>query len=263
MSPVKNRRAFIKKLAEYLPSLSSNIVFQIDATLSSGYDGTSQIINDIQNTHDFVLGIGTGSDGSDPSFVGEPGHPDSYLLFDGGDIVQLEGGNPIVINNASKTGFGVEFTIVIALRTAAIFPESWQMVSTTTYSTNENGLVLNVLSSGNLRFGQRQGDVTSGNDVLEVLSNDTDYLILLSGAPDMDTLKVCINGSINTTGYLFTAGTNDPDGVFSLMGMSDNLKQAPSGTRLYGAAYFDKVLSDTEMTDVTHYYQQLHARNYK
>lgn len=96
--------------------LLGNAVCVFDAADSASYSGSGQNYNDTSgNANNLYLGAGSGSEASDPTFVGTAGGLSSgeYFSHDGGDFCRLQAGaNPTAINaihknNAVFTVFGV------------------------------------------------------------------------------------------------------------------------------------------------------------
>lgn len=97
-------------LAELIADTGITAELILDAGDASSYDGSSQTWTDLSGSgNHWYRGTSSGSDSTDPTFVGTAGDLSSYFSFDGGDYFTLvSGSNPAVFQTFHKDNAKLE-----------------------------------------------------------------------------------------------------------------------------------------------------------
>jgi len=75
--------------ATKMSEIVSGCLFDIDATIGASYDGSGQVLNDLEGNTNWQLGSTSGVATDDPTFNGSANSPAAYFSTDGFDTLQV------------------------------------------------------------------------------------------------------------------------------------------------------------------------------
>ncbi len=229
-------------------------LFDVDATLSASYSGSgtkwanltaSPDDGSIQSAYDFTLE-------STPTFNGSANNAAAYWSFSGSNYFQIAAGNTTVLNNMAKTTGGSAVTIGLAFKTPAL--ATARMYGTGVVS----GLFYQVINTGVNRV---QSAASGSNNLVGSLLSSTNYLILIALDVTSGTMKSAINARTFTS-ETPTFNTNTTNGAAMQIAADGATNIMPSGSLIYGCYFFNKLLSDTNLSGVVDQINLRHNRTY-
>lgn len=277
-SVVSNDKSIVRGVARdesgisNMQSVVSSAKFDVDATLSASYDGTSQTwANFISDTsYDFYLGATSGSEASDPTFNGTAGAADAYFSTDGGDFFRLIGANPSLPNGTHKaagTDSGPHW-YAIAFRSPASWSATGGFIGNG-FANSDSGFNLYHSASGEiiLRYLDGDGGVNWNDATTIMLSTSTDYVIIFSG--DMtttDTVKIWVNTTTATdlTEDARDTTSNETDATDKLEIGAFGTANLPinTGVRIYAVSGGEAQLTNADAALIFAEYESRHNRDY-
>lgn len=202
-----------------LDSIESSTCFDLDATLSDSYDGTSQTWANLvaspadgssQTDYDFWVGFDGTSDSFEPTFNGTAGDAAAYWTTDGGDFFQLKGSNTTLLENMHQTASTQDWWMMFAYRTsAAALPTGLNFAKT---RTSGNGYQLNNAGSSSPEFRDVQrntGGTTIRDSGVNYQTASTETVVIFSMDASAQELKFWINSDTETASdtVAFSSGT--------------------------------------------------------
>ena len=257
-----------------LSSVISSACCDLDATLSSSYDGSSQTWSNIitspadgasQSDYNFTRGATTGASTDDPTFVGTANDPAAYFSFDGGDYFLNSGTSsvPTIYNMHKKTGGTNAWWVAIAYfhkdSTQALWGRGWV--------GNIYGVYLYSTASNSTLYQDRATTVTSQTLGINVPA-DSNALFIVS--VDMEAtsnnVKVWYNSdtasaTFNKTWTSVSTNTTSQFGIgCSITGGINGL--VVNGTRIYHWSCGNELLNDTKAAAIRALLASRHERSY-
>lgn len=163
--------------------VTAGLFFAIDVADVASYVGSGQTITDRSGSgNSWFRGTTSGSEASDPTFVGSGGSKSisTYFSYDGGDLNRLAVSNPAAINSIHKDS--AKFTLMLGIRTPASFAAEGGLMGTHAGVSTNHGFIFYITSAGKCRFYLADG--LGGNPLIvladTVLSVSTNYMVALS-----------------------------------------------------------------------------------
>lgn len=258
----------------------SNVIFDVDATQITSYDGvTGKLFNQANTGTEYDFYLGAASDGSDdPEFVGTAGTPGAYFNMDNGfrGFMVVQGGvdavgQPAFFRDFHKAIEGKAVTMVLCFKS----PPSWGVADSVLMGTQNNvakhGFKLTYTTgggAGNLKT-KVFFTIDDGASGIEIgfpgsfIPEDKEIMLALTlehtGTTTTATLR--INGTHERTNSATVTTTTDADGKMTLMN-DDSFTFIAPDTRFYAASGFERALSDEEFEILAGIYQLRHSRDY-
>lgn len=263
-----------------LGSLVSSCVFDLDATLSSSYDGSSQTWLNIETTpadgaaqadHNFYLGNSSSVTTSDPAFVGSSGFPSAYFEHDGGDyfrnVAASAAAQPAFYKNLHKSTGGQAHSIVLVGQFPATGGTTRAFAGTGGISVGFHGIDYYAPGITQIdKAGIGWYDATGANTFINspVTSDGTNKIVIFTFDPSSGAYKVYVNqASSPTTGTLGAqTSTTDATNIFEIMAGGGGVLPAGNGARLYACSMYNAVLSDANVATIVSEYNNRHGRVY-
>lgn len=218
----------------------------LDAGDTASYSGSGQQWLDVSgNASHFYRGAGSGSEGSDPTFVGPAGNNTAYFSVDGGDNFTLVPANPAWVNN--MCGASAAFTLLARIYIAPLAADhSFHIAGT---NTGTNGL-------------EWRRHVTNGNPMLATFQQASSYIGVIgssSSPPENGTWAMCVL-SLNKAAGLGLFGYNSTFLPFdtswtapaspSTPGKLALMRNHVSGGRIHSFMAWDRALSTAEISNL-------------
>ena len=248
-------------------SMPSSVMFDLDATQSASYDGSSQTWANLQPSpsdgagqteYDYHLGSTGSATTDDPTFTGTSGDSAAYFSMDGGDSFYLKS-EPAEFSDFNVATGAVSIAVCLRTQTGA----NQYLIDTNQGSTNKEGMYLLLQPSGDIILGI--GSTTNGKAWVFTGANlldNTDYYIVLTVDNDTEA-KLYINGTLTQTvagGFTGATGGHRQAMCFG-ESPSSNLPLT-NGTRVYSFMMADAVFTQTEVDDIQTEYEARHGRSY-
>lgn len=243
-------------------------LWDLDATLSASYSGsgttwanmiTAPADGSAQSAYDFVTGDGSTSS-TYPTFNGTSNDAAAYWSFDGGDYFTIASGNTVLLNSLQITAGSPDFTIICAYKNTS---------STTTYAIfgNSNssapaGMILHVTSGTSMSFRQFRTTGTTTTNLSSSIPLSSDMILSASINYSSSSAQSSVNSRTFTSatvnkGTTFTPASNP----YNIASANTNEKFV-STFRMYGCYAFNKILTDTDLSNVYDVLNSRHNRTY-
>jgi hypothetical protein len=248
----------------------SSTVFDLDATKSASYDGTSQTWANLvvapadgsaQSAYDFTLGTDNTVTTDDPTFNGSAGNAAAYFSFDGGDFFEIAGAMTQFLKDLHKTTGGQSHWVAVAGQLTA---GTTQCLFSTGTTAGVHGVRFNWGASEGIT-AQQLGSATVTATPAEVnFQTGLEYLVVMSYDVSTSTFKFWLNG-LRYADIVITPSTSTTDSTQCRIGATPATTPAlmqTSGARLYSVAAGNAVLDNTGEAAIRAALETRHGRSY-
>ena len=271
MTCKRQQRGMRQNAKRSLASIVPAAVFDLDVSVRQSFaNNPNRIIRNLvpnpadgsaRSAYDFDLGIG-GTSAPDFNNV-LPGSPNASLRFDGGDYLQIRGGNTAFVNAMHDTTDQQDFTLAMAL----LYTDATDMffASRLAGGAANEGFIFYTLTGNDLPYFTHRGtsvSSTANGTTRALRENDVNFVAM---AYDHTAAEVTfwVNSSVGeTVARSIGTVTADASGDFTIGAYADGSTAMANGESLYAAGCFNKVLSDAEMKAVIKEYERRHKRRY-
>ena len=215
-------------------------------------DGSSQSDND------FVLGANDVIFSDDPTFTGTIDDHSAYLEMDGGDYLGIASGiNTAFLRDMHKTSGGSDFWVMIT----AQIPDDGTTnrgIFSTGDAVNPGITIYKSMAGESL---MSQFGTSTHVDAVGATIPTTPALIIVSHSHSTDTTRIWVNSATATSiPHVFDTTTDDAIIPATIDDLADNVLVA--GTRVYGYAYGNAYLNDTDALNIITHMNVRHNRIY-
>jgi hypothetical protein len=254
-----------------LSDVVSGVVFDLDATITASYDGTSQVWENLvvtpadgsaQAAYDFNRGLNNSASTDDPTFNGTAGDPAAYWSFDGGDFFTSVGGLTTFMQNLHRTDATQPFTVGYVIRT----PAAGNLGALSTMpSTEVNGALFQARTAVSANQFYLRGATGGTLAQFTPVSGSTDYLVIFSFDPATNTLRRWINAATNTSSS-YTKNTSTADSLSTRMVIGATFTNvsgpAASGSQIKTVFMMNTFIDDTTAGTIIDQLELRHDRSY-
>lgn len=257
-----------------LSAIVSGCVFDLDATLTASYDGTSQRWSNLitapadgaaQSAYNVTRGAAISASTDDPTFVGTAGDAAAYFNLDGGDFFQLEGSNTTFLNSLHRTDITQPFTLGYVVRTSSTTATAGICTSRAVTSNSGQGVATVIVNGAWSAIGM-SGDtavVVGYDNPPPSYSNATNFLIIVSYDPATTTLRSWANGTLVSSSFTKnTSVTNPPDAKMRIGAYNNGAFNSSNGSRYYAAFALNEFIDSTKAAAIKAHYELRHGRTY-
>ncbi len=179
----------------------------------------------------------------------------------GSNYFEIAGGNTAVLGNIHKTTGGAPVTMIIALRTPSSVT-AVNLLGTEASGGSGTGWSMRIQSGTALRNVHNVVGSGFNTSYTTTFSASTDYLVAIA----VDITGAAIKFAVNArafTGATLSHGTTTAAAAHAFqIGGADTLAIVTSGTRIYGAYGFNKLLTDSQLSGVVDVLNSRHGRSY-
>ena len=236
--------------ATKMSEIVSGCLFDIDATIGASYDGSGQVLNDLEGNTNWQLGSTSGVSTDDPTFNGSANSPAAYFSTDGFDTITP---SAVTAKLAEMHKGDNDWTYAVAGRTPASGTQSL-------LRTGANpGLALGWDAAATRVRSLQLGDtgITSGNFAATLAAN-TEFLVFLSynSATNQTT------GWINSVTGTSVAHTFNASAVNATSASTFGATGSTSGARWKASALYPRVLSTDDVALLVAHYNLRHGVTY-
>jgi hypothetical protein len=262
--------AVTSAIASHTPlgSIVASCVFDLDATSTDSYDGTSQTFANIEPTpadgaaqtdYDFWLGNSVTATTNDPTFNGTAGYQDAYFSFDGGDYF-LGKTLTTFISGLNLSASGHDFTYVFVGYVPNCVSQTGIFQTGGSGSTS-NGVRLDILTNEVLRPRMR-GDTAAVTQNTVTLPQTTPFVVSIAYQDSDTKLYGAVNNRTQSS-WTYTKNactTSAVVGPYLCFGNGSNAIEV--NARLYAVSMFNAKLSDSDLGLIYDEYNSRHGRTY-
>ena len=246
----------------------ASCVWDLDATISDSYDGSSQTWYNLratpadgesQSQYNYYRGASSSSSTDDPTFTGSAGSSSAYFALDSGDFfTPVSATIPTFVKNLHKTTGGSTATIILCMQTGAsgyfwgTGPSSPGSVhGIYFYKNGSTGLLVDQF--GTSAYGRTSTTITA---------HSTPVLLAVAFDYTNDIFKVASNArTFSTTTIVKVTSTTDATNTMKIGANGASAKTGGS-FRLYGCYGFNTVLTNAELDDLVDVLNTRHGRTY-
>ena len=180
-----------------------------------------------------------------------------------GDYFTLTGNNTTFNKDLHKTTAGQDFWLACAFNSDGTWAADNYFITTSpTYTAASDGFLLNGDSSETIQpRSVGTAGVTQANDALTGFTSG-DYLIVMTYSHSNNNWRVASNSNtFSDVAHTFATSVLDATGKLTIGAESDG-GLANADVDWYGCSMGNAYITNTELAQITGYYETLHGRNY-